>query len=101
MKNLAKIKSRLGAALIKLGAKLYFDSEKKRDLFKHDINTQTTIGSFADSGDHLRGSIEPMNDYDTQSVILSLKYGTFTNDIDAKFSKKETYYKDVWSNQIP
>ncbi|MBA57023.1 MAG: hypothetical protein CMK89_21450 [Pseudomonadales bacterium] len=88
-------------ALIKLGAKLYFDSENKRDLFKHDINKQTTIGSYADSGDHLRGSIEPMNDYDTQSVILSLKYGTFNNDGDVKFSKKETYYKDVWSNQIP
>lgn len=101
MKNLAKIKSRLGAALIKLGAKLYFDSEKKRDLFKNDINRQTTIGSYADSGDHLRGSIEPMNDYDTQSVILSLKYGTFTNDSNIKFSKKEMYYKDVWSNQIP
>lgn len=101
MKNLANLKSRLGAALIKLGANLYFDRDIKRDLFKADINTQTTIGSFADSGDYLRGSIEPMNDYDTQSVILSLKQGTFTNEIDAKFSKKETYYRDVWSNQIP
>lgn len=101
MKSLAEIKSRLGAALIKLGANLYFDSNFKRDLLKHDINTQTTIGSFADSGDHIRGSVEPMNDYDTQSVIISLKYGTFINGIDSKFSKRESYYRDVWTSQVP
>lgn len=101
MKNLANLKSRFGAALIQLGAKLYFDSENKREIFKNDINTQTTIGSYADSGDHIRGSIQPMNDYDTQSVIISLKYGTFKNDIDTKLSIKETYHKDVWGNEIP
>lgn len=95
MKNLAKIKSRLGAALIKLGAKLYFDSEKKRDLFKHSVNNETVIGSYAESGGYIHGQFNPMNDYDTQSVIISLKQGHFCKEITPS-SKSNSYCDEDW-----
>lgn len=97
VKNLARIKSDFGAALIKLGAKLYFDSDNsKLENLKDAINTQTTIGSYTDSGDHLRSSIQPMCEYDTQSVICALKFGGFTEAPDVKFSERVEYYKDQW-----
>lgn len=83
-----------------LGAKLCLNSAEDKERFKQAINRNTTIGSLADSGDYLRGLIQPMNDYDTQSVInvlkqeLLIKDQLASNDVDT--SKKETYYKEVW-----
>lgn len=97
MKNLARVKSDFGAALIKLGAKLYFDGDdRKIENLKDAINTQTMIGSYADSGDHLRSFIQPMCEYDTQSVICALKFGGFTEFRDVKCSERVEYYKDLW-----
>jgi hypothetical protein len=90
----------LGVKLMSLGAKLCLNSAEDKERFKQAINRNTTIGSLADSGDHLRGSIQPMNDYDTQSVINVLKQELLIKDqlvfngVDT--SKKETYYKEVW-----
>lgn len=82
------------------GAKLCFNSPEDKEKFKQEINRNTTIGSYADSGDHLRGTISPMCDYDTDSVINVLKQELLIekqfafNDVDT--SKKETYYNEVW-----
>ena len=90
----------LGVKLMGLGAKLCLNSDEDKERFKQSINRNTTIGSLADSGDHLRGSIQPMNDYDTQSVINVLKQELLIKDQltfnGADTSKKETYYKEVW-----
>ena len=97
MKNLARIKSDFGAALIKLGAKLYFDGcNSKLENLKDAINTETTIGSYADSGDHIRSFVQPMCEYDTQSVICVLKFGSFAESVNVKYSERVRYYKDTW-----
>lgn len=83
-----------------LGAKLCLNSTEDKEKFKQAINRNTTIGSYADSGDYLRGAINPMCDYDTDSVINVLKRELLVekqlafNGVDT--SKKETYYKEVW-----
>ena len=94
-------KYKLGVKLMSLGAKICFNSDEDKERFKDAININTTIGSYADSGDYLRGGINPMNDYDTQSVINVLKQNLLIEKQlafnDSKVTKKETYYKEVWS----
>lgn len=96
-------KYKLGVKLMGLGAKLCLNSDEDKEKFKDAINVNTTIGSYADSGDYLRGAINPMNDYDTQSVINVLKQNLLIEKQLAfngcKVSKKEAYYKEVWSGQ--
>lgn len=90
----------LGVKLMGLGAKMCLNSTEDKERFKQAINRNTTIGSLADSGDHLRGEISPMCDYDTDSVINVLKQELLIesqlafNGVDT--SVKETYYKEVW-----
>ncbi len=55
-------------------------SDINRDLFKDAINRNTTIGSHVDSGGHIRGEINPMCEYDTQSVINVLRLELLIND---------------------
>ena len=93
-------KRSLGVKLMSLGASLCLNSAEDKEKFKQSINRNTTIGSFADSGDHLRGEINPMCDYDTDSVInvlkqeLLIKEQLAFNNTDT--SVKETYYKELW-----
>lgn len=82
------------------GAKMCLNSEKGKELFKDAINRNTACGSHFDSGDYLRGEINPMCDYDTQSVVNVLKNELLINP-DAAFSgiktsEKKTYYRDSW-----
>lgn len=90
----------LGVKLMSWGAKLCLNSFEDKGKFKQAINRNTTIGSYADSGDHLRGIINPMCDYDTDSVINVLKQELLIEKQlafnDANTSEKETYYKEVW-----
>lgn len=83
-----------------LGAKLCLNSKEQKQAFKDAINRNTTIGSFADSGDYLRGYIQPMNDYDTQSVINVLKQEllikkdlAFNGESTTRFEK---YFSEKW-----
>lgn len=90
----------LGVKLMSFGASLCLNSAEDKEKFKQAINRNTTIGSFADSGDHLRGEINPMCDYDTDSVInvlkqeLLIKEQLAFNNTDT--SVKEAYYREVW-----
>lgn len=90
----------LGVKLMSWGAKLCLNSFEDKEKFKQAINRNTTIGSYADSGDHLRGIINPMCDYDTDSVINVLKQELLIEKQlafnGANTSEKETYYKEVW-----
>ena len=91
----------LGVKLMSIGARLCFNSDGNRDLFKDAINRNTTVGSHVDSGDHIRGSLSPMCEYDTQSVINVLTLKLLTED-DVAFSSVKTserveYYKDKWT----
>ena len=94
------LKYRLGVKLMSWGAKLCLNSAEDKEKFKQAINRNTTIGSFADSGDHLRGQINPMCDYDTDSVVNVLKQELLIEKQLAfngyKTSVKETYYKESW-----
>ena len=98
--NIETIKIAIGVKLMGLGARMCLNSPENKEKFKHSINRNTTLGSIADSGDHLRGEINPMCDYDTQSVINVLKFELLTenqagfNGVDT--SVKETYYKELW-----
>lgn len=80
------------------GAKLCLNSAEDKEKFKQAINRNTTIGSFVDSGDHLRGVISPMCDYDTQSVINVIGQGLLNLDLNVKshVSERVEYYKDEW-----
>jgi hypothetical protein len=90
----------LGVKLMSIGARLCFNSDDSRDLFKDAINRNTTVGSHVDSGDHIRGSLGPMCEYDTQSVINVLTLKLLSEDDVAfsgvKTSEKVEYYKDKW-----
>lgn len=83
------------------GAKLCLNSDEDKEKFKDAINRNTTCGSHIDSGDHLRGAISPMCEYDTQSVINTLKHELLINNDIAfsgeKTSKRIEYYKEEWN----
>jgi len=93
-------KYNLGVKLMSWGAKLCLNSDEDKEKLKQAINRNTTIGSYADSGDYLRGHINPMCDYDTDSVVNVLKQELLIekqlafNGVDT--SEKETYYKESW-----
>lgn len=83
-----------------LGAKMCLNSDEDKEKFKDVININTAIGSYADSGDHLRGSISPMNDYDAQSVINVLKQNLLIEKQlafnECKVTERSTYYSEKW-----
>tara|TARA_R110000851_G_scaffold54908_1_gene129242 strand:- start:44 stop:337 length:294 start_codon:yes stop_codon:yes gene_type:complete len=95
------LRFKLGVKLMSLGARLCLSSDFNRDLFKDAINRNTTVGSHVDSGDHIRGTVSPMCEYDTQSVINVLCMELMINDDVAfgkiKTSKRIEYYKEEWS----
>jgi hypothetical protein len=94
------LKYKLGVKLMSLGAKMCLNSDEDKEKFKDAININTTIGSYADSGDHLRGAISPMNDYDTQSVVNVLKQNLLIEKQLAfngcKVTDKSSYYSEKW-----
>lgn len=85
------------------GAKLCLNTEEEKHRFKIKINNNTKTGSVCESGDHLRGHIQPMCDYDTQSVINVLKNEILiNNDADVwgeghESSKRIQYYHEEWN----
>lgn len=93
-------KYNLGVKLMSWGAKLCLNSAEDKEKLKQAINRNTTIGSLADSGDYLRVFINPMCEYDTDSVVNVLKQELLIekqlafNGVDT--SEKETYYKESW-----
>lgn len=100
MLNLKSIKFKFGVKLMSWGSKLVFSSDENRDKFKDAINRNTLLGSFADSGGHLAGCIQPMCEYDTQSVInvlnQQLMFKTAVAFDDIVTTEKEEYYKENW-----
>lgn len=98
-----KLKSwrfQLGVKLLKWGASLTFVDDDYRDLFKDAINRNTCVGSHVESGNHLTGYIQPMCEYDTQSVINVLRQELMVKP-DLAFSRtvvteREEYYKETW-----
>ena len=82
-----------------LGALLCLNSNEDKERFKNAINGNTTLGSHVESVDHLRAHIQPMCDYDTQSVINVLKQELIISDCNQikNSSKKLEYYKEEWS----
>ena len=95
------LRFRIGVKLMGIGARLCLDSDVNRDLFKDAINRNTTASSYADSGDHIKGVVNPMCEYDTESVINVLSLELLVNDDFAfrgiKTSKKVKHYKEDWS----
>ena len=88
-------KRSLGIKLLSIGAKLVFSSDDDRDKLKHTINADTWIGAMSESGGHLLADVQPMNEYDTQSVINVLKHSKLDAEVDSS-SKKIQYYKEEW-----
>lgn len=101
MKSLTNLKYKIGYKLLKWGAILSLSSDKQKEKFKDKINNNTTTGSVCGSGDHLRGYVQPMCDYDTQSVVNVLTQELMVSGdiwIDGhKTSKRIEYYKEEWT----
>jgi len=92
--QLIPYKYKLGKWLLRKGATLYFVTEEDREELKNRINSDTWFGSFIETGNHLVYHMQPMNDYDTQSVINVLKH--IEPNYNRITSEREEYYKDVW-----
>jgi len=90
----------LGVKIMSWGAKLCLNSTEDKEKFKDQININTTIGSYADSGDYLRGSINPMCEYDTQSVINVIKQELLIKSQlafnDCRVTEKLNYHSEEW-----
>lgn len=94
-------KEKLGIELMAIGADLYFTTDNdlghNNHKLKDAINRDTLLGSFADSCGYIHSNMEPMCQYDTQSVINVLRRRHLT-----KYSQHnsptdmEAYYKEVW-----
>lgn len=89
------LRRKLGWLLMRVGAKLAFVNDMDSQLFKGAINVNTWVGAQSESGGHLLGSIQPMCDYDTQSVINVLKLPK-SNEAQPAASEKDTYYSESW-----
>ena len=83
-------------------AKVIFGEEtldSDRDKLKRKINYETIIGSCSESGGHIHGGMAPMNDYDTQSVINTLRnFDSFDLDTSEADTEKENYYTEKWKS---
>jgi len=90
------IKRKLGVFLLKVGAKLTFDSESQKQKLKDCINSHTQLYSHIESGGHIHGYVKPMCDYDTQSVVNVLTQGLMLEDQEAP-TTKEYYYSEKWN----
>ncbi len=90
-----QLKQRLGIKLLSFGAKLYFQSESDKRQFKTSINLETTVGCITSSGGHIRGYVQPMCDFDTQSVINVLVHRKLLN-VSEETSEKIEYYSEKW-----
>lgn len=98
VKNYHKIKYLIGVKLLKLGSNLCFNSDSEKETLKDAINRNTTIGSYIESGDHIRGSVKPMCDYDTKSVINVLNNELLIKD-DIAFCGEKTSEKVAWYDE--
>lgn len=95
LKKLAvKIRRCTGLWMLRVGANLSFKTKEEKEEFKNRINSDTWFGSFIYTGNHLCGSVQPMNEFDTQSVINVLSQKTPNYEMIT--SEKEEYYKENW-----
>jgi hypothetical protein len=100
MFTLSNLKFRLGITLLSWGSQLVFTNDDSKQLFKDAVNRNTLIGSHIETGNHLTGYVQPMCEYDTQSVINVLNQKLLINE-DAAFvgmsiTEKHEYYKETW-----
>ena len=91
-----------GVELMKQGAKLFFTGVAEKELFKHLVNGETVIGSYADSGGYIHSEMQPLCEYDTISVINVLRHGLLSaeNTIIPQ-STPVNYYTEKWGNRFP
>ena len=85
-----------GIELMAKGAKLFFASESERDELKEAINHETYLGSMSESGGHIHGGMNPMNEFDTQSVINVLRHSMLAKEKPKPVSEQFTYFKEKW-----
>lgn len=96
MKNLT-LKQRAGLQLMREGASLFFIDDESKEVFKRKINADTWVGSMAGSGGHIHSSMEPMSDFDTQSVInVLIHWEGNLIDGNSPLTEFKTYYKEKW-----
>lgn len=83
---------------MKQGAKLFFVDDAAKELFKHLVNVETIIGSYADSGGYIHGMMTPLCEYDTQSVVNVLRNGLPAQDkpFTATPTVRKEYYQETW-----
>lgn len=90
------MRHRLGWWLIRAGAKLALRNDAERDQFKDRINAETWQGAQIETGGHILSEINPMCEYDTQSVIIVLRRGLDVGALDP-MTKKLAYYREKWT----
>lgn len=84
---------RLYRAVLKFCVIKLYETDNEREQFKIDINNDTYIGSYIDTGGHLLSSLSPITDYEIVSILNALKGAKSMSD-GAVSSEKETYYKE-------
>lgn len=91
-----KLKRKLAKFLLKLGSILVInDKEFHKDL-KHSVNEECTIISVSETGDHLRGDLQPMGNLMAEEV-----FRCFKNNLKYKepSSHEKTWAVDEWGEQ--
>lgn len=88
----------IGVKLMSWGAKMCLNSGEDKEKLKMTVNGNTLLGSHTDSGGHLHSHIQPMCDYDTQSVVNVLKQQLLLSDDNQvkDSSQRKEYYRDEW-----
>lgn len=94
------LRFKLGIKLLKWGSLLVFKDQYYKDLLKDAVNRNTLIGSIVESGNHIAGYVQPMCEYDTQSVVNVLNQELLVKK-DIAFvgmspTDKVVYYKEKW-----
>lgn len=91
---------KLGIKLLKWGSLLVFKDQYSKDLLKDAVNRNTLIGSIVESGNHIAGEVQPMCEYDTQSVVNVLNQELLVRKdiafVDMSPTDKVAYYKEKW-----
>lgn len=78
--------------------KLAYVSNKT--LFKKKLNNEITWVSITESGDHIRGSEPPINDFIADIVVDCICYQDIT-EFDSIHSIRDGYYKERWCAESP
>ena len=99
-KVLKGYKFKIGVKLLKWGSLLVFKDKQSKDLLKDAVNRNTLIGSIVESGNHIAGEVQPLCEYDTQSIVNVLKQELLVKK-DLAFvgmspTDKMSCYKEKW-----